>query len=52
VAVERGSIIYLDQQGEMGVGPPALISVSSKGAVRILWIAASIEYRVSSIKET
>jgi hypothetical protein len=43
VAVGRESIIYLDQQGEMGVGPPALISVSPKGAVRILWVAANIK---------
>lgn len=41
VAVGGESTIYVDQEGDAGVGPPTIIALSSKGKVTVLWLAGS-----------
>jgi hypothetical protein len=37
VALGRDGTIYLDQHGYGGVGPPAIVALSPKGKVTVLW---------------
>ncbi|MGO9911474.1 MAG: sigma factor [Acidimicrobiales bacterium] len=38
IAVAANGTIYLDQKGNGGVGPPAIISLSRTGHVGVLWV--------------
>jgi len=41
VAVGREDTIYLDQEGGAGVGPPAIVALSSKATVTVLWLSGN-----------